>query len=135
MKRYTVYPVLACLCAVLLTSCVFDKRSPGWEYMPDMAHSTAYDAYTPSTQFKNGMSSREPVAGTVPLYQGVMGNKSNFTPYPYTNDSAGYARAGLNLKNPLAPNDGDVRREGERLYTIYCSPCHGIGGKGDGSVV
>lgn len=135
MKRYTVYPVLACLCAILLTSCWSNKRNPGWEYMPDMAHSTAYDAYSSNPNFKDGTTNRVPVKGTVPLYQGVMGNASNFTPYPYANDSAGYAQAGTNLKNPLVATDPNVMAEGERLYVIYCSPCHGSSGKGDGSIV
>jgi mono/diheme cytochrome c family protein len=134
MKRYTVYPVLACLCATLLTSCFSDKRSPGWEYMPDMAHSVAYDAYAPNTQFQHGMSSLQPVKGTVPLYQGTMGNMSNYTLYPYANTNGGYDSAGKFLRNPI-PAEPNAVREGERLFTIYCSPCHGVSGKGDGSVV
>jgi mono/diheme cytochrome c family protein len=122
------------LVAVSVSGCFTDKRKPGWEYMPDMAHSQAYDAYSPNPNFNNGMTSRVPVKGTIPLYQGTMGNASNYALYPYTNDSAGYAQAGANLKNPLAATP-QALQEGERLFTIYCSPCHGPGGKGNGSIV
>jgi len=134
MRRYTVYTVLVCLCAVLFTSCFSDKRKPGWEYMPDMAHSVAYDAYTPNPNFANNQTSRVPVKGTVPLYQGVMGNMNNFNPYPYSNSTTGYDSAGMYLHNPL-PDSPYVHQEGERLFSIYCSPCHGLGGKGNGTIV
>ena len=36
-------------------------------------------------------------------------------------------------KNPIAATPASVRRGGE-LFVIYCTPCHGPGGKGDGPV-
>lgn len=36
-------------------------------------------------------------------------------------------------KNPVAPTAESVAR-GEKLFSIYCTPCHGVGGKGDGPV-
>src|SRR5262245_24389491 len=39
----------------------------------------------------------------------------------------------LTRKNPVAPDAQSVAR-GQKLYNIYCSPCHGPGGKGDGLV-
>lgn len=36
-------------------------------------------------------------------------------------------------KNPVPATPESVARGGE-LYTIYCTPCHGPGGKGDGLV-
>ena len=36
-------------------------------------------------------------------------------------------------KNPIAATPASVQRGGE-LYVIYCTPCHGSGGKGDGPV-
>ena len=37
------------------------------------------------------------------------------------------------LKNPVKPDESSLKN-GERLYRIYCLPCHGETGKGDGSV-
>jgi mono/diheme cytochrome c family protein len=36
-------------------------------------------------------------------------------------------------KNPVAPSAQSLAR-GERLYAVHCTPCHGVGGKGDGLV-
>ena len=36
-------------------------------------------------------------------------------------------------KNPVAPDAQSLAR-GQKLYAIYCTPCHGAGGKGDGLV-
>lgn len=119
--------------SVLLTGCFSDNRSPGWEYMPDMAHSQAYDAYAPNPNYATE-AQRLPVKGTVPLYQGVMGQASNYTPYPYPATNEGYEAAGANLKNPI-PATPENLEEGARLFVIYCSPCHGAQGEGNGSVV
>ena len=134
MKRYLTYTIVAGLSTMLLSSCFSDKRSPGWEYMPDMAHSTAYDAYSPNPNYKDGMTSRKPVAGTVPLYQGVIGHKSTHVPYPYPATNEGYDAAGRELKNPIPLNSGTLA-EGERLFNIYCAVCHGVSGQGNGSIV
>lgn len=37
------------------------------------------------------------------------------------------------LKNPVRPDENSIKN-GERLYRIYCLPCHGETGKGDGEV-
>lgn len=36
-------------------------------------------------------------------------------------------------KNPIPAGPESVQR-GEKLYVIYCTPCHGVSGKGDGAV-
>lgn len=36
-------------------------------------------------------------------------------------------------KNPL-PRTPESAKRGEKLYAIYCTPCHGATGKGDGPV-
>ena len=36
-------------------------------------------------------------------------------------------------KRPMAPTAESVAR-GQKLFAIYCTPCHGAGGKGDGPV-
>lgn len=117
------------------TSCVKSKNSPGYEYMPDMYLSPAYragephlDGVLPITE-----TNQMPVDGTIPhgtTYEEYI----NYMPYPYANDLAGLEAASLNLKNPLKPTKHVLER-GQNLYAIYCSPCHGKTGNGDGSVV
>jgi mono/diheme cytochrome c family protein len=38
-----------------------------------------------------------------------------------------------NRPNPV-PRTPDSVKRGEALYRVYCSPCHGVSGKGDGPV-
>jgi mono/diheme cytochrome c family protein len=39
----------------------------------------------------------------------------------------------LARKNPIAPSPESIAR-GQELYGVYCTPCHGASGKGDGLV-
>ncbi len=48
--------------------------------------------------------------------------------YPKEQREAASAR-----KNPVAATAASVKKGGE-LFAIYCTPCHGSGGKGDGLV-
>lgn len=41
--------------------------------------------------------------------------------------------AAFDLENPL-PDDAGVEERGRRLFAIYCTPCHGDDGRGDGPV-
>ena len=73
MKLRNIKDAVAVLAVITLiivqASCYYPKTSPGWEYMPDMAHSLAYDAYSENPNFADDMTSRQPVKGTVPLYE------------------------------------------------------------------
>lgn len=54
--------------------------------------------------------------------------------YPYPNTNEGYEAAGQELKNPL-PKSLENMAEGQRLFSIYCYPCHGTEGRGDGPII
>ncbi len=125
--------IIGALTVATLSSCWWKAggNDPGIEYAPDMYYSKGYE---PMTQFSDSskyrynpyfMSMREPVEGTVAIgqldYQ-----------YPYDNTPEGYdASAGLSMNITLDEND---QKEGERLFGIYCSPCHGANGGNDGAV-
>ncbi|MCB0515407.1 MAG: OmpA family protein [Chitinophagales bacterium] len=129
--------------AMYLVGCKAHGDFTGREYMPDMAHSQAYETYgkapqdrTPSNQkinltntpfvvFADGKSAREPVKGTIPR---------GFMPYPFDNSEESYERAATSMINPHAMADAATLEEGKRLYTIYCAVCHGDSGAGDGSI-
>lgn len=91
----------------------------------DMYVSPSLETYQETDLFEDGLTSQEPVAGTIPR---------GFMPYPYSNDSAGYNLAGLEWKDPLA-NTPEILATGEDLYSKYCMHCHGQGGDADGAVV
>jgi mono/diheme cytochrome c family protein len=106
----------------LLAGCNRDRNNPGWDYFPDMFYSAAYKSYTKNPNFKNGMTMRPPVAGTVPR---------DFTPFEYTLDPESRIKAGIELVNPVA-NTPEAVLAGKKVYTTFCIGCHGTGGDGDG---
>jgi len=90
----------------------------------DMHDQPRYTAFKPSTFFGDGSSARVPVAGTVArgdlrddelLYTGKQGEEpAKVFPFPI---------------------DDAVMSHGRERFDVYCSPCHGRTGAGDGMVV
>lgn len=109
----------------LMTSCSKDPKKAGLEYMPDMYRSPSYEVYSPNPLFKDSMSMRLPVEGTIP---------TNFVFFDYPNTTDGYEAASRDVKNPLESNPENLA-EGKRLFEIFCVHCHGSKGQGDGSIV
>jgi len=110
--------------ALTILGCSGERPSPGWEYMPDMVHSVAYDSFAPNTVTPQGMTLRRPVEGTVPR---------GFQPFPYGPGPEEAARAGRELHNPFDATPVTLARA-ETLYRTFCQPCHGAAGQGDGPV-
>ena len=85
-----------------------------------------YNPYDPSDFFADGQSARLPVPGTVPrgdltlgpqglLYSGkVNGQPSEVFPFPVTQE---------------------LVERGRERFDVFCSPCHGFAGDGDGMIV
>jgi mono/diheme cytochrome c family protein len=92
----------------------------------DMHVQPRYNPYDPTDFFEDGQSARMPVAGTVPrgaltlgpdelLYTGqVNGQPGTAFPFPVTRE---------------------VMERGQERFNIFCSPCHGLAGDGDGIIV
>jgi len=92
----------------------------------DMHTQPRYNPYDPSEFFGDGESARLPVEGTVPrgeltlgpqelLYSGkVNGQPSDVFPYPVTKE---------------------IVERGRERFNVFCSPCHGFAGDGDGMIV
>lgn len=121
--------------AVGLSSCKNDPLSPGVEYMPDMYRSPSYETYSVNPFFKDSMSNRRSVPGTVSKGERWYGEFSaDAIPYPYANTNEGYEAAGAELKNPLQRTDENIAA-GKVAYDKFCVHCHGASGKGDGTIV
>jgi mono/diheme cytochrome c family protein len=85
-----------------------------------------YNPYDPTDFFEDGQSARLPVEGTVPrgdlklgpnelLYTGkVDGQPSEAFPFPASKE---------------------ILDRGRERFNIYCTPCHGLSGDGDGMIV
>lgn len=122
------YTIILGLTATSMVSCVSSGDNPGIEYAPDMYRSQAYEPFTQEQKFDynpNGMTMRLPVRGTV-----ARGQATFIYPHPNTGD--GYA-ASASYTAWVAPTKTNVA-EGERLYGVFCTNCHGKNGKNDGSI-
>lgn len=119
---------------VIIISCKPGGNNPGYQYMPDMVKSVAFEPYSSNPNFSDSMSARIPVKGSIPKYMGVIGKENPYMPYHYLNTKEGYEQAGRELKNPIPLNETNLA-EGKRLYGIYCAICHGVAGNADGQIV
>jgi mono/diheme cytochrome c family protein len=116
--------VFLLLFTVILFACNRSRQNPGWDYFPDMFYSTAYETFTKNPNFKDGMTMRVPVQGTIPR---------GFTPFEYTIDPESRIKAGNELVNPILPAE-EVLLQGKSVYTTFCIGCHGSNGEGDGQL-
>ena len=123
--RFIRVAFLTVVIATIASSCG-DKRSPGWEFAPNMYESKAYSSDEPNPNFKNGQTAQRPPVNTTPI------GFDNGMDYPNTPE--GYQAASLGIKNPF-PVTVPTLEEGKALYVSMCSHCHGYEGKGDGSIV
>lgn len=114
--------LLCSLTFLVLASCDRTRSSTGWDYMPDMYYSNAYESYSPNPNFSDKMTMRMPVEGTVPR---------NMLPYPWEKNDEDRAAAGEALNNPLEASGENLDR-GLEYYEIFCLHCHGPLGDGKG---
>lgn len=101
-----------------------DAARPNAEFMPDMAHSERYNAYSANPDFADGKTLQPSPRGTIA--RGHM-------PLLYTATAQDAVRAGEELTNPYAANANVVQR-GAFVFANYCAVCHGGDGKGMGPV-
>ncbi|HWA28331.1 MAG TPA: cytochrome c [Lacunisphaera sp.] len=140
--RYAYY-TLAFLVALLLSVMGFRGMSstrPPIEVFPDMDHQAKYKPQAESKFFADGRADRPIPAGTVPYGRGLNGADAGAIVHDdafLRADDAHYAG-----KNPdgsfvkgfpagIEFNEAFVRR-GQNRYQIYCAPCHGALGDGNG---
>jgi mono/diheme cytochrome c family protein len=95
----------------------------------DMHDAPRYDPYEASTVFRNASSAQPLVAGTVPRSD-VAGVALDEDELLHTGKQGGELAAVF----PFAISRADLDR-GEERFNIYCSPCHGKTGEGNGMVV
>jgi len=128
MNKFRILGTTAIVIAasIVFTSCK-DKRSTGWEYAPNMYEHTAYDPDQPNKNFKDGKTAQLPPAGTTPR---------GFRRFDFPGTTDGYHQADVSfhLDSLIAQTPAHLA-EGKKLFTTFCSPCHGVTGQGDGLVV
>lgn len=147
--------MMACAGLFLIACQQPGKNKTGSEYMPDMAHSVAYEANTYGYYYNNRWGSKDelhamvqprvPVQGSIARgimggnvgysasdsHQGVAMHANGAQPYYYADTEEERTRA-MNemIYNPYPITESGLSR-GKNLYNIYCAICHGE--KGDGA--
>jgi mono/diheme cytochrome c family protein len=123
-KKNIVYAAFILFASVAMLSACRDKRSTGLEYARNMYDPIAYNQDQPNKNFANGATAQTPPANTDPI---------GFVRYEYANTKEGY-EASAALVNPLPLTEKNLL-EGKHFFTVFCSPCHGEKGDGQGHIV
>ncbi|WP_299568078.1 cytochrome c [uncultured Pedobacter sp.] len=123
-KNRIVLGAFSVLASVAMLSACNNNKSTGLEFARNMYDPIAYNQDQPNKNFANGATSQTPPANTKPV---------DYIRYEYPNTKEGY-EASVALVNPLALTEKNLV-EGKHLYTVFCSPCHGEKGDGQGHIV
>lgn len=107
---------------LFVVSCDRTRSSTGWDYMPDMYYSEAYETYTPNENFSDGLTMRTPVEGTIPR---------GLVPFSYVKTDEDRILAGIEMSNPVDLSEESIAK-GKELYEVFCINCHGENGDGQG---
>jgi mono/diheme cytochrome c family protein len=154
MKRSSLTYLIALVsAAVLMTACQPGGEFTGREYMPDMAHSIAYEAnqsnyysfnhWGGKEDYDKFIQPRTPENGTVAYGRSKENVRANspltYPRYAFVNTEEDRAKATeMITSNPLIPaNEADLEKvlsKGKELYEIYCGSCHGKAGDGNGKL-
>ncbi len=120
ISSYTLILMLTTI--TMVSSCSKKKlrRDPGSIYAPDMTYSQAYETYAENPNYADNTTNRPHVPGTV---------SRESLGYPVF--EAGDSAEVFALKNPMEMSSENLK-EGERLFNIYCGPCHGTALDGNG---
>lgn len=114
----------AIVASVAMLSACNSNKSTGLEFARNMYDHLAYEQDAPNPNFANGQTLQTPPAHTNPV---------GFVRYPYPNTEEGLQQA-MKLANPLIADDKNLE-DGKHLYTVFCAPCHGDKGDGQGHIV
>jgi len=131
MPKWTI-PTLLLLGSLALIpwACVARARAvrsplPRIHLVPDMDSQASYKSQQPNPMFADRRAMRLPVAGTVARVPGGLEFDAAY--------ESGVVDEEYVAEFPRAVTGEDIQRGRER-YDIYCSPCHGLSGHGDGIV-
>ena len=130
---YRIRALSAATLALLLAGCHSDM----W------VQPKVHKPYQPSDFFPDGLSARNPVPGTVArgqakldtaYYTGIVsGERSPIGIAGGQPVDTGIFRGKYVEQFPFPMTKDDLKK-GQRLFNVYCSPCHGVTGRGDGMI-
>ncbi|HXR47973.1 MAG TPA: cytochrome c [Candidatus Limnocylindrales bacterium] len=109
------------------------SRKPPILIIPDLNRQFKLRPEQPNGFFANGISSQLPPPGTVPRSQPIQTLNGPVYPYEDSPANTGLITGTTNFveTNPL-PVTPALLRQGREQFEIYCTPCHGALGDGNG---
>ena len=109
------------------------SRKPPMELFPDMDRQAKLRPMEPNHFFANGVSSQLPPAGTIARSQPIATANGEVYHFEDSPVNTGRVAGSTNFveANPLVVNLQLIQRGRER-FDIYCAPCHGKLGDGNG---
>jgi mono/diheme cytochrome c family protein len=110
--------------AFLVKARVTGSTSPRLQIIPDMDNQPRFKSQQANPLFADNRELRPPVPGTVactghsddPLFSQGRTQQGEWT-----------------ARSPL-PTTAPLLQRGQQRFQIYCTPCHGLGGAGDGTI-
>lgn len=136
--RYLLYSILVIVATAAAVFCIVGipghlSRTPPLEVFPDMDRQAKLRPAQPNDFFTNGLSSQLPPVGTVARSTPVKtlnGPVYSFEEAPL-NTGRTIGTTNFAVLNPL-PVTGALLQRGRGQFDIYCTPCHGALGDGNG---
>jgi mono/diheme cytochrome c family protein len=109
------------------------SRKPFIEIFPDMDRQLKLRPMQPDKFFPNGVTSQLPPPGTVARSRPIQTVSGPVYPYEDAPVNTGLITGTTNFvaTNPLPVNEA-LLRHGRERFDIYCAPCHGRLGDGNG---
>ena len=136
--RHLLYIILILLTAVAVGVGIAGRqgrlsRQPPIEVFPDMDRQLKLRPQQPNDFFTNGLSSQLPPPGTIARSQPVQTINGAVYPFEDAPVNTGRVTGTTNFveTNPL-PVTGQLLQRGRERFNIYCTPCHGALGDGNG---
>jgi len=136
--RHLLYIVLILLTAVAVGVGIAGRqghlsRQPPIEVFPDMDRQLKLRPQQPNDFFTNGLSSQLPPPGTIARSQPVQTVNGAVYPFEDAPVNTGLVTGTTNFveTNPLSVT-GQLLQRGRERFNIYCTPCHGALGDGNG---
>src|SRR5688572_25214535 len=112
------------------------SRKPPIEVFPDMDRQLKLRPQTANGCFANGLSSQLPPPGTIARSEHMKVGAQEIYPFEDAPVNAGRAAGAGSSTNFIALNPMPVTAQllarGQQRYTIFCTPCQGAAGEGNG---
>ena len=136
--RHLLYIILILLTAVAVGVGIAGRqgrlsRQPPIEVFPDMDRQLKLRPQQPNDFFPNGLSSQLPPPGTIARGQLLQTVSGEVWPFEDAPVNTGRVTGTTNFveTNPLSVT-GPLLQHGRERFNIYCTPCHGALGDGNG---